>query len=63
LGDAFKFEITPHIFRHYFMTKIVKVIGNLELAKILAGYMEISSTERYVRYGKNIIDYYYLVHS
>ncbi len=47
LGDRKKGTITPHSFRHYFVTTILRVTGNLKLAKELARHSSMSVTEGY----------------
>jgi len=40
-------RITPHTFRHYFVTMVLRGSGNLRLAQILARHQEISTTQLY----------------
>jgi site-specific recombinase XerD len=48
LGDeATLYTITPHSFRHRFVTEIVRKTGNLKLAQELARHSSITITERY----------------
>jgi site-specific recombinase XerD len=48
LGDeSTMVDITPHSFRHRFVTEIVAKTGNLKLAQELARHSSVSITERY----------------
>jgi integrase/recombinase XerC len=40
-------QITPHSFRHYFVTRVLAASGNLKLAQELARHRNISVTQRY----------------
>jgi integrase/recombinase XerC len=51
LGQSMVECITPHTFRHYFLTKVVKLTGNLKLAQILGNHKNIETTKRYVHYS------------
>ena len=46
LGD--EHSITPHKFRHYFVTTVLKASGNLKLAQELARHANIATTTGYV---------------
>jgi site-specific recombinase XerD len=48
--------ITPHSFRHYFVTKILKGSGNLKLAQALARHKNISVTQRYAHLADDELD-------
>ena len=47
LGDEAVGSITPHSFRHYFVTTVLHASGNLKLAQELARHQNISVTTRY----------------
>jgi len=47
LGSEAVGSITPHSFRHYFVTVILKASGNLKLAQELARHKNIAVTQRY----------------
>jgi integrase/recombinase XerC len=48
LGSEFHGKITPHGFRHYFITQVYQKTKNLLLTKDLANHATVNSTERYV---------------
>lgn len=48
--------ITPHSFRHYFVTKVLQSSGNLKLAQELARHQNISVTQRYAHLSDNELD-------
>jgi len=47
LGEEAVGSITPHSFRHYFVTTVLRVTGNLKVAQELARHENISVTTRY----------------
>ena len=47
LGQEAVGTITPHSFRHYFVTRILKRTNNLKLAQSLARHRNIAVTQRY----------------
>ena len=47
LGDTAEGHITPHSFRHYFVSTILRSSGNLKLAQALARHENIQITQRY----------------
>ena len=47
LGPDAVGRITPHSFRHFFVTKVLKASGNLKLAQELARHKNIAVTQRY----------------
>lgn len=61
--DAFGPEaagtITPHSFRHYFVTTILRVSGNLKLAQELARHRNIAVTQRYAHLSDDTLDQEY----
>lgn len=48
--------ITPHSFRHYFVTKALRGTGNLKLAQELARHSNIQTTERYAHLTNDELD-------
>jgi integrase len=49
-------SITPHSFRHYFVTVVLKGSGNLKLAQELARHKNISVTQRYAHLSDDELD-------
>lgn len=50
VGAEAKGTVTPHSFRHYFVTVVLRASGgNLKMAQRLARHKNISITERYAR--------------
>lgn len=56
LGKEAEGTITPHSFRHYFVTKILKVTKNLKLAQELARHQNIAVTQRYAHLTSDELD-------
>jgi site-specific recombinase XerD len=57
LGQAFIGQITPHSFRHYFVTVVLRASGgNLKLAQELARHRNISITQRYAHLSDDDLD-------
>ncbi len=56
LGEPAVGTITPHSFRHYFVTKVLKGSGNLKLAQELARHKSISVTQRYAHLNDDELD-------
>jgi site-specific recombinase XerD len=54
-GEEMK-RITPHSFRHYFVTAILKSSGNLKLAQELARHSSIEMTQRYAHLSNEELD-------
>ncbi len=48
--------ITPHSFRHYFVTRVLKASGNLKLAQELARHRNIAVTQRYAHLSDDELD-------
>lgn len=48
--------ITPHSFRHYFVTKVLRSSGNLKLAQELARHKNIAVTQRYSHLSDDELD-------
>jgi integrase/recombinase XerC len=48
--------ITPHSFRHFFVTRVLQSSGNLKLAQELARHQNISVTQRYAHLSDNELD-------
>ncbi len=56
LGDAAVGSITPHSFRHYFVTRVLRASGNLKLAQELARHKNIAVTQRYTHLTNDELD-------
>lgn len=56
LGEEYVTKITPHSFRHYFVTKVMRATGNLKLAQALARHASIQITQRYAHLADNELD-------
>jgi site-specific recombinase XerD len=57
LGSSAVGTITPHSFRHYFVTTVLQASGgNLKLAQELARHKNISVTQRYAHLSDNELD-------
>jgi integrase len=56
LGDDAKGRITPHSFRHYFVTTVLRASGNLKLAQELARHASIQVTQRYAHLSNDELD-------
>jgi site-specific recombinase XerD len=48
--------ITPHSFRHYFVTRVLRSSGNLKLAQELARHRNIAVTQRYAHLSDDELD-------
>lgn len=48
--------ITPHSFRHYFVTRVLRSSGNLKLAQELARHKNIAVTQRYAHLSNDELD-------
>ncbi len=48
--------ITPHSFRHYFVTTVLRASGNLKLAQELARHSNIQVTQRYAHLSNDELD-------
>jgi site-specific recombinase XerD len=60
LGQEHLYEITPHTFRHYFVTKVLRSTGgDVEVAKKLARHADISTTMRYAHLSDDELDRVY----
>jgi integrase/recombinase XerC len=55
-GDDMVGKITPHSFRHYFVTRILITTGNLKLAQNLARHQNIAVTQRYAHLSDDELD-------
>lgn len=60
VGEQAVGTITPHSFRHYFVTTILQVSGNLKLAQELARHQNIAVTQRYSHLTDDELDKKYL---
>jgi len=56
LGPEAVGTITPHSFRHYFVTVVLKASGNLKLAQELARHQNIAVTQRYAHLSDDELD-------
>jgi integrase/recombinase XerC len=57
LGQKYLYEITPHSFRHYFVTTVLRSTGgDIEIAKKLARHADISTTMRYAHLSDEELD-------
>ena len=56
LGAEAVGTITPHSFRHYFVTRVLQASGNLKLAQELARHRSIAVTQRYAHLSDNELD-------
>jgi integrase/recombinase XerC len=56
LGQEMIGKITPHTFRHYFVTSVLRATGNLRYAQELARHKNIAVTERYTQLTNDELD-------
>jgi site-specific recombinase XerD len=56
LGAEAVGTITPHSFRHYFVTRVLSSSGNLKLAQELARHTNIAVTQRYAHLSDDELD-------
>jgi len=57
LGDSEPGAITPHSFRHFFVTTVLRASGgNLKLAQELARHKSIAVTQRYAHLSDDELD-------
>jgi integrase/recombinase XerC len=56
LGEDATKNITPHSFRHYFVTTVLRGSGNLKLAQELARHKNITVTQRYTHLSDDELD-------
>jgi site-specific recombinase XerD len=56
LGNEAEGHITPHSFRHYFVSTILRSSGNLKLAQALARHENIQITQRYSHIDDDELD-------
>jgi integrase/recombinase XerC len=56
LGNDAEGRITPHSFRHYFVTTVLRASGNLKLAQELARHASIQVTQRYAHLSNDELD-------
>ena len=59
LGAEAVGSITPHSFRHYFVTRVLQASGNLKLAQELARHVNIQVTTRYAHLSDDELDHGY----
>jgi site-specific recombinase XerD len=56
LGEVGDKWITPHSFRHYFVTSVLRASGNLKLAQELARHANIQVTQKYAHLSNDELD-------
>lgn len=56
LGNDEVGSITPHSFRHYFVTRVLQSTGNLKMAQELARHQNIAVTTRYAHLSNDELD-------
>jgi len=56
LGHEAVGSITPHSFRHFFVTRVLSATGNLKLAQNLARHKNIAVTQRYAHLSDDELD-------
>jgi site-specific recombinase XerD len=56
LGKEAEGHITPHSFRHYFVSTILRASGNLKLAQRLARHENVQITQRYAHIDDDELD-------
>jgi integrase len=56
LGEEAVGTITPHSFRHYFVTTVLRASGNLKMAQELARHSNIAVTQRYAHLSDDELD-------
>ena len=56
LGSEAAERITPHSFRHYFVTTVLNATGNLKVAQELARHSNIQVTQRYAHLSDDELD-------
>ena len=60
IGEDAVGKITPHSFRHFFVTTVLNASGNLKLAQELARHSNISVTQRYAHISNDELDRGYI---
>jgi integrase len=56
LGEEAVGKVTPHSFRHYFVTTVLRATGNLKMAQKLARHSNIAVTQRYAHLSDDELD-------
>jgi site-specific recombinase XerC len=56
LGKDLVGTITPHSFRHFFVTSVLRGTGNLRYAQELARHKNIAVTQRYTHLSNDELD-------
>jgi integrase len=56
ISPGLAIHITPHSFRHYFVTTVLRASGNLKLAQELARHASIQVTQRYAHLSDDELD-------
>jgi site-specific recombinase XerD len=57
--DEQELYITPHTFRHLFVTEVVQATGDIRQAQLMARHESISTTERYSHFAESELDQTY----
>lgn len=56
LGKDYEERITPHTFRHFFVTTVLRETGNLKVAQEFARHSNIDTTQRYSHLANEELD-------
>ncbi len=56
LGKEAVGTITPHSFRHYFVTNVLKKTGNMKIAQEFARHSSVTVTQRYTHFSDEDLD-------
>jgi len=56
LGPEYRDTISPHTFRHYFVTSVLRGTGNMRLAQLLARHSSATTTEIYAHMTDDELD-------
>ena len=59
LGKEAVGTITPHSFRHYFVTNVLKKTGNMKVAQEFARHSSVTVTQRYTHLSNEELDQKY----
>lgn len=59
LGKEAEGTITPHSFRHYFVTNVLKKTGNMKIAQEFARHSTVTVTQRYTHLSNEDLDQKY----
>jgi site-specific recombinase XerD len=56
IGKGYEGKITPHSFRHYFVTNVLRKTGNIKIAQEFARHSSVTVTERYAHLSDGELD-------